>query len=116
MIRCKRVYDLSEAGDGYRVLVDRLWPRGFKRDQAALDAWVKDIAPSSDLRKWYGHRPERWPEFQHRYRRELARPEAAEELDRLRRMAESRALTLLTATRNVAESHASVLKSVLQER
>lgn len=116
MIRCKRVYDPSEAGDGYRVLVDRLWPRGLKRDRAALDAWVKDIAPSGELRKWYGHRPELWPEFQRRYRGELARPEAAEELERLRRMAEGRALTLLTATRNVAESHTSILKSMLQKR
>ena len=115
MIRCKRIYDSSETSDGYRVLVDRLWPRGLKRDQAAFDAWVKDIAPSSELRKWYGHRSERWPEFQLRYRRELARPEAAEELEQLRRRAKGRALTLLTATRNIAESHASVLKSVLQE-
>lgn len=114
MIRCKRVYDPAEAEDGYRVLVDRLWPRGLRRDQLALDAWVKDIAPSGELRKWYGHRPERWPEFQLRYRQELARPEATEALEQLRRMAKGHALTLLTATRNIAESHASVLKSVLR--
>lgn len=116
MISCKRVYDASEASDGYRVLVDRLWPRGLKRDEAAIDEWVKTVAPSSALRKWYGHRPERWPEFQLRYRRELAEPEVALELQRLRGIARQRPLTLLTATRNLAESHAIVLRDALRER
>ncbi|MHB8885692.1 MAG: DUF488 domain-containing protein [Methylovirgula sp.] len=116
MLHCKRVYDPSESGDGDRVLVDRLWPRGLKRELAAIDEWLKDVAPSHELRKWYGHRPELWPEFQLRYRQELARPEAAEGLARLRGMAKGHRLTLLTATRNLAESHASVLKSVLQGR
>jgi uncharacterized protein YeaO (DUF488 family) len=113
MIRCKRIYEPSERGDGYRVLVDRLWPRGLKKEEAAFDVWIKDIAPSTELRQWYGHRSEAWPEFQQRYRQELKRPEAAAELEKLREIAAKRPLTLLTATKEVAESHAAVLKAVL---
>jgi uncharacterized protein YeaO (DUF488 family) len=113
MIRCKRVYEPSERRDGYRVLVDRLWPRGLSRNKAAIDEWLKELAPSNDLRRWYGHRPDRWPEFQVRYRRELAAQEVVQELGRLRSLAASRNLTLLTATRSVSESHAAVLKSLL---
>lgn len=114
MIRCKRIYEPKEPRDGYRVLVDRLWPRGLKKDEAAFDLWDKDIAPSSELRKWYGHRPELWSEFQRRYRQELAEPDAAAALAELRKIAAKRSVTLLTATKDVAESHATVLKSLLQ--
>lgn len=113
MIRCKRIYEPSERGDGYRVLVDRLWPRGLTKEEADYDVWIKDIAPSTELRKWYGHRPELWPEFQQRYRQELKRPEVAPELEKLRGIAAKRPLTLLTATKDLAESQAAVLKAVL---
>lgn len=113
MIGIKRIYDGIEASDGYRVLVDRLWPRGIRRETAALDHWAKVAAPSTQLRQWYSHRPERWPEFRLRYAQELAAPEAAEELARLRIIAASRQVTLLTATRNKTENHATVLRDLL---
>jgi uncharacterized protein YeaO (DUF488 family) len=71
MFKLKRVYDTSEASDGYRVLVDRIWPRGVSKEKARIDLWMKEIAPSDRLRKWFGHDPERWEEFQRRYREEL---------------------------------------------
>ena len=71
MFKLKRVYDTSEASDGYRVLVDRIWPRGVSKEKARIDLWMKEIAPSDTLRKWFGHDPERWEEFQRRYREEL---------------------------------------------
>lgn len=72
MLRLKRVYDPPSAEDGYRILIDRLWPRGLKRETADIDLWLKGIAPSHELRRWFGHDPERWEEFQSRYRKELA--------------------------------------------
>lgn len=113
MIAIKRVYAAREPADGYRVLVDRLWPRGFKREALALDEWAKAIAPSTALRNWYRHQPDLWPEFQTRYRRELATPEAKAELTRLRGLARKGNLTLLTATSNETENHAVVLKGML---
>ena len=71
MIRIKRTYDPAARGDGWRVLVERLWPRGMKKEALAADAWLKEVAPSTELRKWFDHRVERWEEFQHRYREEL---------------------------------------------
>ena len=71
MFKLKRIYDASEASDGYRVLVDRIWPRGVSKEKAQIDLWMKGIAPSDALRKWFGHDPERWEEFQRRYREEL---------------------------------------------
>ncbi|HET6376034.1 MAG TPA: DUF488 family protein [Methylocella sp.] len=115
MIFCKRVYDQREAQDGCRVLVDRLWPRGLTREKAAIDEWVKDAAPSGSLRAWYGHRPERWPEFQSRYLLELEKEGAAQALERLRTYAAAGNVTLLTATRHVEQSHAAVLASVLKK-
>jgi len=71
MFKLKRIYEASEASDGYRVLVDRIWPRGVSKEKARIDLWMKEIAPSDALRKWFGHDPERWEEFQRRYREEL---------------------------------------------
>jgi uncharacterized protein YeaO (DUF488 family) len=113
MIACKRIYEPSAARDGYRVLVDRLWPRGMKRETADIDEWPKQIAPSNGLRIWYGHSPDRWPEFRRRYRLELKEPEAAAELARLKHIASKRKVTLLTATRAIEGSHAAVLKALL---
>jgi uncharacterized protein YeaO (DUF488 family) len=115
MIAIKRVYDPARPDDGYRVLVDRLWPRGMRRQALVMNEWAKAIAPSTELRTWYGHRAEYWPEFQLRYRLELTTADAVRELDRLRQIAADRHLTLLTATRHPAEHHATVLREILAE-
>ena len=114
-IRVRRVYDAAEPRDGTRVLVDRVWPRGLRKDAARLDDWAKDVAPSTDLRKWYGHDPAKFGEFRRRYTAELARPEAAGALGRLRDLARQGPVTLLTATRDVDISQAAVLAELLRE-
>ncbi|HET9656983.1 MAG TPA: DUF488 family protein [Kineosporiaceae bacterium] len=116
MVRIGRVYDEPGAGDGRRVLVDRLWPRGLRRDAAHLDEWLRGVAPSDELRRWYGHAPDRFEEFARRYRAELSRDGPAQALDRLRRLARSGTLTLLTATRDVERSQAAVLADLLTEQ
>lgn len=116
MITTKRVYDAQSAGDGYRVLVERLWPRGLTREAAALDAWLKDIAPSPDLRKWFAHDAAKWEEFQSRYRKELASPVAQPHLADLHRRAKAGRVTLLYASREDRHNSASVLLAVLTGR
>jgi uncharacterized protein YeaO (DUF488 family) len=115
-IRIARVYGDDDSEAGYRVLVDRLWPRGASKADAALDEWDKDVAPSAELRRWYGHAVDRFPEFERRYREELARPPASEVVDRLLATARTRAVTLLTATRDVEHSGARVLLDHLTRR
>ena len=112
-IRVARVYDAPGPDDGARVLVDRLWPRGLKKDDAALHAWCKDIAPSNELRTWYRHDPARYDEFAVRYRAELEDDDHADALAALRRLRDRRGLTLLTATKALDLSHAKVLAEVL---
>lgn len=112
-IRVGRVYDGRTAEDGTRVLVDRLWPRGLSRDAADLDEWPKEIAPSPELRRWFGHDPDRFVEFARRYRSELDESGPAEVLRRLRRSAREQPLTLLTATRHIEISGAAVLADLL---
>jgi uncharacterized protein YeaO (DUF488 family) len=114
-VTVRRVYEDPAPGDGTRVLVDRVWPRGLTKEAAHLDEWVKDVAPSGALRSWYGHVPERFGEFRRRYLAELDDPERHAALDRLRRFMESGPLTLLTATRDVGHSQAAVLAEVLSE-
>lgn len=114
-IRVRRAYEEPGARDGTRVLVDRLWPRGLSKRRAHFDEWVKAAAPSTALRKWYGHEPERYAAFAERYRAELADPEHAEAVGRLRRLAAQRPLTLLTGTKDVEHSHAGVLADVVRE-
>lgn len=111
----RRVRGESSDDDGTRVLVDRLWPRGLAKADAEYDEWAKDVAPSSELRKWYGHDPDRYDEFARRYRAELAEGAPAEGVDRLRSAAAEGPLTLLTATRDVDASHAPVLAAVIDE-
>lgn len=112
-VRVGRVYDARQAADGTRVLVDRLWPRGLTKNQADLDEWCKQIAPSAALRRWYGHDPDRFAEFARRYRTELDDPERADALGHLRELAQQRTLSLLTATRTVETSEAAVLADLL---
>jgi uncharacterized protein YeaO (DUF488 family) len=110
-IRLKRAYEPPSPDDGTRILIDRLWPRGIKKTQAAIDRWLRDIAPSAELRRWFGHRPERWPEFRRRYLAELkARPELVEEL---RAAAHAGPVTLVYAARDEAHNDAVVLKELL---
>ena len=115
MITIKRVYAPPAPGDGYRVLVDRLWPRGLKREDAAIDAWLKDLAPSTELRTWYGHEPSRWAEFQRRYRGEMLAPEVGPSLGELRTRAHAGTVTLLFAARSEHENNAQALRTVLQD-
>ncbi|MDH3660629.1 MAG: DUF488 domain-containing protein [Alphaproteobacteria bacterium] len=113
MIKIKRIYEPVEPSDGYRVLVDRLWPRGVARAGAKLDDWLKDIAPSTELRKWFHHEPERWDEFVNRYQAELQLPLQAEHLERLRKISCGRTITLLYGARNEGRNHAMVIKGLL---
>jgi uncharacterized protein YeaO (DUF488 family) len=109
----RRVYDPPQADDGQRVLVDRLWPRGLSKERAQLDQWCKDVAPSAALRVWYAHDPGRYEEFARRYRAELAEPERAAALGRLRELAARGRVSLLTATKRSDISEAAVLADVL---
>jgi uncharacterized protein YeaO (DUF488 family) len=110
----KRVYELPARSDGTRVLVDRLWPRGLSKARAAVDAWLRDLAPSNDLRQWFHQHPAAWLTFRRRYLKELSRPEAAPALDELYRLAHRRKqLTLLFASRNQEQNNATVLKDLL---
>jgi len=110
----KRVYDKPAHSDGTRVLVDRLWPRGLTKDLAALDAWLRDLAPSNELRKWFHGHSEEWISFRKRYLKELSQPEAADALDELYRLAHlKKPLTLLFASRNLERNNAVVLKDLL---
>jgi uncharacterized protein YeaO (DUF488 family) len=113
-VRVRRAYADPEPSDGTRVLVDRLWPRGVSKARAALDDWCKDVAPSPELRTWYGHDPDRFAEFSRRYQQELRDPERAAALDRLRGLAAAGPLTLITATRDPDISEAAVLAGLLR--
>lgn len=115
-IGIRRVYDKPRPEDGARILVDRLWPRGLSKERAHLDEWCKDVAPSNKLRTWYAHDARRFDEFRARYLHELEDPERCAALEGLgHRVAEGR-VTLLTATREVSDSHATVLADVLSGR
>ena len=113
-MRVRRVYEEPEPGDGTRVLVDRIWPRGLAKAKAALDEWCKDVAPSGELRTWYHHDPDRFEEFGRRYLLELQDPRRAEALAHLRGLARDRQVTLLTATRQPEISEAAVLAGLLR--
>ena len=114
MIKVKRVYEKVENNDGVRVLVDRLWPRGVKEEDAKLDEWLKDIAPSSKLRKWFSHDPNKWEEFKIRYEEELAQKE--ELLDKLIQDAKGKNITLVYASREKQFNNVMVLKTLMEKR
>ena len=111
-VRTKRVYDSAEREDGYRVLVDRLWPRGVKKQDLAHDEWMKKVAPSGALRRWFGHDPDRFETFAERYRQEL---EGNEEFERLVEIAADRPVTLLYAAKDRDHNHAVVLADTLEK-
>ena len=110
--RIKRIYEPVEAGDGYRILVDRLWPRGLTKEKAKLDEWAKEISPSNELRKWYGHDPAKWDEFKTRYAEELA--PNGETLLSLKRRAEKSPVTLLFSSKELDLNNARALKEYLE--
>ena len=114
-VQVRRAYEEAREDDGRRILVDRVWPRGLSKDHAHLDEWCKQVAPSPDLRKWYGHDPDRFEEFARRYRAELEDPERASALAHLRNMLEAGPLTLLTGAKRSDISQATVLADVLAE-
>jgi uncharacterized protein YeaO (DUF488 family) len=113
MIRLKRAYDEPSDDDGYRILVDRLWPRGVSRERAAIDFWCREIAPSDGLRKWFGHDPERWDAFRERYRQELV--EKSARIDEIRRMESRGLVTLVYAAKDEEHNNAVVIKELIEQ-
>jgi uncharacterized protein YeaO (DUF488 family) len=115
VINQKRIYVGSRRADGYRILVDRVWPRGVSKEQANIAVWLKEIAPSTALRKWFGHDPKRWPEFQKRYRQELRdKPDLISRIKQLEK--EHRVVTLLFSARDEERNQAVVLREFLAKR
>jgi uncharacterized protein YeaO (DUF488 family) len=116
MIQIKRAYQPAAPNDGYRVLVERLWPRGLRKEEAHLDGWLKVLAPSDALRKWFGHDPARFREFRDRYRRELKSPEAEAELEELVQRAERTTVTLIYSARDEQHNNALLLAAEIERR
>jgi len=113
-VRIKRVYEPASRTDGTRILVDRLWPRGLKKTDAKIDEWLKEIAPSTELRKWFGHEAARWPEFRRRYKAETK--QHPEELARLRSLAKKGPLTLVYSAHDETHNNAVVLRALISQR
>lgn len=113
-IRIKRIQDAPHRSDGLRVLVDRIWPRGITKEAASLDVWLKEVAPSTELRKWFNHDPDRWDGFRQRYRRELRKHR--KEIEDLKAQAAKRRVTLLFGTRDTEHNQAVVLRDALQPK
>jgi uncharacterized protein YeaO (DUF488 family) len=113
IIHIKRIYEPSSKADGYRILVDRLWPRGMKKEDAHIDKWLKEVAPSTDLRKWFHHEPDKWPQFIAAYHKELKTSVALEEL--LHDIDEHQTVTFLFAAKDEAHNHALVLQQFIKD-
>jgi uncharacterized protein YeaO (DUF488 family) len=111
-LRTKRVYEPPSAADGYRVLIDRLWPRGLSKEKARIDEWARELAPSDELRRWFGHRPERFEQFKRRYTEELRNH--AEAISMLRRRARTGTVTIVYAARDREHSNAAVLAPIVR--
>jgi uncharacterized protein YeaO (DUF488 family) len=116
MIKLKRAYEPASPDDGYRVLVDRLWPRGIAKSDLKIDSWEKDLGPSTELRKWFGHDPERWTEFRKRYLQELDDPGKQQLLESLADRARQGTVTLIYSARDTEHNQAVVLKEALERR
>jgi len=112
-VRVKRVYDLPAKADGYRMLVDRLWPRGLKKSEARIDEWLREIAPSTALRKWFKHDPDKWKEFKKKYSAEL--DDHREQVEKLAREARKRTITLLFSARDTEHNNAVALKEYIEQ-
>ena len=114
-VQTKRAYESPSPQDGYRVLVDGLWPRGLTKEKLRVDEWMRAIAPSATLRKWYGHRPEKWEEFRRRYRAELEKPPRKELLDELIKRARKEKVTLVFGARDAQHSNATVIAEMIRQ-
>jgi uncharacterized protein YeaO (DUF488 family) len=114
MIKIKRIYDPPAAGDGFRILVDRLWPRGLTKEKAKVDLWMRDIAPSNELRKWYGHDPDKWTEFKKKYFKEIE--EKKEEFGLLRKKAREGMITFLFSSKEEKLNNAAALKEFVERK
>lgn len=115
-VSVKRAYDKAESHDGYRVLIDGLWPRGMTKEKLKIEEWLKEISPSAGLRRWYGHKPERWEEFRRRYREELKAPAQQELLQGLALRARKGRLTLVIGARDAEHSNGAVLAEWIKEQ
>ena len=113
-IKLKRAYEKPESGDGIRILVERLWPRGISKKDAKLDLWLKEVAPSNELRKWYGHDPEKWTEFKKRYFEELDGEKAA--VDELRKAVRGKDVTFVYGSKEETHNSAAALREYLEKR
>jgi len=116
LVTIKRVYEKPVKGDGPRILVDGLWPRGFSCSELKIERWMRELAPSAALRKWYGHEPEKWDEFRRKYRRELAASPRMELVEELVKRARQGRITLVFSARNVERSNAAVLQKMVNAR
>lgn len=116
MVKIKRAYDEPDASDGERYLVDRLWPRGVSKDAARLADWLKDLAPSDELRRWFDHDPQRWAEFRKRYEAELEKSGNMDLLDKLAQKAKAVTITLVYAAKDKEHNNAAVLKKLIEQR
>lgn len=114
MLKIKRAYEPVEASDGKRILVDRLWPRGISKSQAHIDEWLKDLAPSSGLRKWFGHDPQKWEKFRKKYASELSSPEQKKRLEDITRRARIETITLIYGARDTEHNDARVLEEIIK--
>jgi uncharacterized protein YeaO (DUF488 family) len=110
-IEIKRIYEVPEKTDGFRILIDRLWPRGIKKEDAAIDLWIKEIAPSNTLRKWFNHETEKWPEFQKRYAQELE--DKQDLIDEIKEKAKTEKVTLLFGSKEVGHNNAVALLNII---
>ena len=113
MIKIKRIYEPASADDGKRIYIDRLWPRGMKKEEVKIDEWLKDISPSDSLRKWFGHAPSKYAEFKRRYKRELEKH--SEMLERIRKEEKKQTVTLLFSAKDMEHNNATVLKEILSK-
>jgi uncharacterized protein YeaO (DUF488 family) len=114
MIKIKRIYEPPSAGDGFRILVDRLWPRGLSKEKAKVDLWLREVSPSNELRKWYGHDPEKWAEFKRKYLEEIKGKKM--ELDLLRQKAKRGTLTFLFSSKEEKLNNAAALKDFVESK
>ncbi len=113
MLKIKRAYDKKESGDGKRILIDRLWPRGLSKAEADIDEWIKELGPSTELRKWFGHDPERWVEFRKRYTRELSEPDKKALLENISQMALRQNVTLIYSAKDTEHNDVKVLEEII---
>lgn len=115
MLRTKRAYELTGSEDGKRILIDRLWPRGVSKSEAHIDEWLKDLAPSTELRIWFGHDPQKWEEFKRRYRKELSSPAKTKLLEDIAKRSRRETITLIYSAKDAEHSDAKVLEELVAQ-